>query len=135
MENLIIQILLYSPEILFGCGVLFLIKRSFFVKNGQTTLAEVTEIQERQNTKMGTGHVRVIYHPVLKFEDDDGVKYTCIVGQGGRFLSFNVGESVEVIYDKSNPNNSRLHHWFFLWPMPILLTASGAAAIYLKYIH
>ena len=80
MENLIIQILLNIPELLFGFGLVFLIKRSLFVKNGQTTFAEVTEIQERQNTKMGVssraGHVRVVYHPVLKFEDDE-LKLIC----------------------------------------------------------
>ena len=138
MENLIAQILLFTPELLFVFGLLFFMRRVLFVKKGRITFAKVTEIQERQNTRMGVsnrpGNVRVVYHPVLKFEDVDSATYTCIVGQGGRFLSFNVGESVAVIYDPNNPNNNRLNHWFFIWPVPVLLVIMGAASTYLKYI-
>jgi len=138
MEQIVIHIIIYLPEILSLAATLMVLQRTIFVKRANRTFGEVTDIEERQNTRMGVsstpGHRRVIYYPVIHFEDDSGKKYRCIAGLAARFLNYGVGERVPVIYNPANPQKCFLNHIYFVWITPLGFTLLAIVAIAYKYL-
>ncbi|WP_136810747.1 DUF3592 domain-containing protein [Desulfosediminicola flagellatus] len=138
MEQLIVHIIIYLPEILSVAAILMVIQRFHFLKNAIRTFGEVTGIEERQNTRMGVsstpGHRRVVHYPVIHFKDTANNKYRCIAGMAARFLNYGVGDRVPVIYNPSNPQKCFLNHIYFVWVTPLGCTLLAIGAIAYKYI-
>lgn len=135
MENLLVNILRYSPEIMFVIGVGFFIKRILFLKNAITTFGDVTGIEERK-IRYVSGNSwgnRIVYHPIIYFHDKSGKRYRCIPGMLGRFMSYNTGEKVPIIYRELDPIKAMVDNFFIVWTIPTLLLIFGIAAIFLKY--
>lgn len=135
METLLVNILRYFPDIMFVIGVGIFIKRIHFLKNTITTFGDVTGIEERKICYVSGNSWgnRIVYHPIIDFHDKSGKRYRCIPGMLGRFMSYNTGEKVPIIYRESDPIKSMVDSFFIVWTMPALLLIVGITAIFLKY--
>jgi hypothetical protein len=135
METILANVLRFSPEIMFVIGLWVFIKRIFFFKNATRTFGEVTGIEERKfiGISGNSWGNRIVYHPIVYFYDGSGKRYRCIVGMLGRYMSYNKGEKVPIIYKESNPMKSLVNSSFIVWTIPTLLLIVGIIAIVLKY--
>jgi len=135
MENILANILRFFPEIMFVSGIGIFIKRIFFFKNAIRTFGEVTGIDERKfiGVSGNSWGNRIVYHPIIYFDDKSGKRYRCIVGMLGRYMSYNNGEKVPIIYRESNPMKSLVNSLLIVWTIPTLLLIVGISAIVLKY--
>ena len=135
MENTLANILRFSPEIMFVFGFGIFINRIFFVQNAIRTFGEVAGIEERKHIGVSGNSWgnRIVYHPILYFNDNSGKRYRCIPGMLGRYMSYNTGDKVPIMYRESNPMNSLVNNFFIVWTLPTLLLIIGISAIVLKY--
>lgn len=135
METILANILRFFPEIVFIIGIGFFIKRILFFKNGARAFAEVTGIEERKYPYVSGNSWanRIVYHPILYFDDKSGKRYRCVAGMLGRFMSYNSGEKVPIIYKESNPMKSLVNSFFIVWTIPTIFLIVGLSAIVLKY--
>ena len=136
METIVAYILIFFPEIMFIIGIGVFIKRIFFFKNSIRTFGEVTGIDERKHTAISgnTWGNRIVYHPIIFFNDKSGKRYRCLAGMLGRFMSYNNGDKVPIIYRESNPMKALVNSIFIVWTLPTLLFIAGVSAIVLKYM-
>ena len=135
METILANVLRFSPEIMFVIGIGAFIKRILFFKNAIRTFGEVTGIEERKfiGVSGNSWGNRIVYHPIVYFKDTSGKRYRCIVGMLGRYMSYNNGEKVPIIYSESNPMKSLVNSIYIVWTIPTLLLTIGISAIILKY--
>lgn len=135
MENILANTLRFFPEIMFVIGVGVFIKRIFFLIRGITTFGDVTGIEERKirGVSGNSWGNRIVYHPIIYFDDKSGKRYRCIPGMLGRYMSYNTGEKIPIIYLESEPMKSLVNSFLIIWTIPALLLIVGMAAIILKY--
>jgi len=137
MEQIIVYIIIFLPEAFLVVGILYFIQRFVFIKKSIKTFGEVTRIEERQHTRIGVSGAasisRVVFHPVIYFNDIQKNKHRCMVGMGGRFLSYNVGDKVPIIYTESKPAKCFLNRIYFVWASPVLFLSLGVISMIFKY--
>ena len=135
METILANILRFFPEIMFVIGMGVFIKRILFFKNAIRTFGEVTGIEERKHIGISGNSWgnRIVYHPIIYFNDKSGKRYRCIPGMLGRCMSYNTDEKISIIYIESNPLRSLVNSFFMVWTLPTLLLVVGITAIVLKY--
>lgn len=135
MESVLANILRFFPEIMFVIGIGIFVYRVSFVKNAIGTFGEVTGIEERKHIGISGNSWgnRIVFHPIIYFEDSLGKRYRCIPGMLGRYLSYNTGDRVPIIYKESNPLKSLVNSFLMIWTLPTLLLLFGIIAIVLKY--
>ena len=135
METILANILRFFPEIMFVIGMGVFIKRILFFKNAIRTFGEVTGIEERKHIGISGNSWgnRIVYHPIIYFNDKSGKRYRCIPGMLGRYMSYNTDEKISIIYIESNPLRSLVNSFFMVWTLPTLLLVVGITAIVLKY--
>ncbi len=135
MESSLANILRFFSEIIFVIGLGILVNRVVFVKNAIRTFGEVSGIEERKHIGISgnTWGNRIVYHPIIYFNDKSGKIFRCIPGMLGRYMSYNTGDKVPIIYRESNPIKSMVNSFLIIWTIPTLLLLVGIAAIVLKY--
>ena len=138
IENTIISLLIFLPEIISVLGLVLLIKRILFLNNSREVLGEVTGLEARQtNSQLGVstvpGNRRAVFHPIIYFKDNNGNKHRLIVGQVGRYLSYNNGDKVLVLYNLSKPSEALLKNLYCIWVVPVSFLAIGILSMKYKY--
>ncbi len=135
MESALANILRFFPEIIFVIGAAIFVNRILFVINSVIIFGEVTGIEERKHIGVSGNSWgnRIVYHPIIYFNDNSGKRYRCIPGMLGRYMSYNTGDKVPIIYIKANPMKSLVNRFFIIWTLPTLVLVVGIAAIVLKY--
>jgi hypothetical protein len=66
----------------------------------------------------------VTYAPVIRYEVG-GRGYTFESNNSSDPPAYEVGERVELLYDRADPARARINSWFELWLMPVLLGGSA----------
>jgi Protein of unknown function (DUF3592) len=66
------------------------------------------------------------YHPVVRFTLPSGQARTFRSRSGSNPPSYSVGDTVEVLYDRDDPSDSRIDSTFSLWGGPIIVGGLGA---------
>jgi len=77
---------------------------------------------------------RTAYVPRVAFETPDGERVVFLDGIGTVPAEFQVGETVEVLYDPADPDSARIRTWGRIWLGPVLLVALGAAPLLVAFI-
>lgn len=119
-------------------GTIQFIKTRKLVKEGITTSAKIVDIKEKESTSQdseGFTSTSYSYAPVFEFTDKKGEKYTVESRHG--FASknkFKVGDSVEIIYLESNPENASIKKGGALWLLPIVLLSLGVLFLILAFV-
>jgi hypothetical protein len=65
------------------------------------------------------------YRPVVQFDTAEGRTITITVGLAERPAPYQVGASVEVLYDPNNPGAARLNRFSHLWFYTLMLAGFG----------
>jgi hypothetical protein len=105
------------------------------LSNGLRTAGQVIDIKEeiREETQHREGRSdikvrRMMYHPVVKFEDNRRHNWEFTEQTGSSEPSYNKGESVEVIYLETDPKGTAIINQGFLnWLVPGVLGLLGVA--------
>lgn len=96
-------ILLFFGVVLLAVGavVFLLISKSSQVKrDGVRVTGVISGYEERENREGTT----VDFHPIVKFQTDDGSTREVSLAIGYKNKPYTVGSSLQVIYDPKNPS-------------------------------
>lgn len=117
-----------------GIGVIFSIigivvtcKRVLFLFRAERTVGEITEVEARMKTKKG--RTLTYYYPKASFtaRDQSGHEIVSNIGYGK--CIHEVGQSIDVRYDPSNPQKAILGGTLALWGLPFALLFLGAVSL------
>lgn len=94
------------------------------MQNSTYTQAIVTNVRVSHRDQRDDGSWRkTIYYPTFSFEDEQGISYTKIA-QIGSNLKIQKGQSVDVLYDPKDPQET-VRRNSMLWLPGILFTLAG----------
>lgn len=88
-----------------------------------TATGVVVEMKVRPAVKTGGTEM---HSPVLRFTADDGKEYTVHSARGYSRSPFSEGDTVQVRYDRANPDTAVVDTFFEVWGLGALLSAFGA---------
>jgi Protein of unknown function (DUF3592) len=117
-------LLVAGPCILIYSVVSFVRTRSFL-----RCCVEVDGEVKRLERSKSSGKYGYTYAPVFSFTVADGQTYTVTSEVSTSPPGFDVGESVRVRYDPSNPEDARIHTFFQTWGGAVMWGIVGAAFI------
>jgi len=99
----------------------FAIYTAVFLGTAQKATGKVVQLNERYNSSAEA----VEYAPVFSFAAQDGKTYTVSSSTASNPSGFAVGDSVTVLYSKSNPEGARIASFLQLWLVPMVLAIIG----------
>lgn len=91
--------------------------------------ASGTVVGNSYATVMNDGNVSGVYLPIIEFVLPDKGKIRFTDKVGSLPPDYEVGASVEIIYNVENPADARINSWKRLWLVPVLLIAVGLLPI------
>lgn len=96
---------------------------------GTTATGTVVRLEESDTSEGGC----CVYSPVIEF-DAGGQTYSFEGGNASDPPAYEAGETVEVIYDPSDPSTAQINKWTERWLFPILIIpAMLLAALVLNF--
>jgi hypothetical protein len=106
------------------------------VKNGAT--ARGTVVENVGGTSTGTRGNSKVYYPVVRFQTESGQSFEEQLNMGSNPPAHQVGDVVEVLYDKSNPKDWTIRNALEMYFLPgmfgffatLLTIAAGIVAYY-----
>ena len=90
-----------------------------FKSKAESAEGTVIEMQPRHSDGSTT------YAPVVEFETAGGELVTYHSSSSSSPPAYDVGESVEVLYDPNDPSEAKINSFFNLWFLPLLLAGMG----------
>ena len=84
---------------------------------GVTTTGTVVRLEESDTAEGGC----CVYSPVIEFTASDDQKYTFEGGNASDPPAYDVGETVNIIYDPKEPDTAQINKWTERWLFPILI--------------
>jgi hypothetical protein len=84
--------------------------------NGETTTGTVVDLKESSHPETGC----CTYSPVIEFTVN-GSPYIFSGDNASNPPAYEVGETVEVLYDPADPDNAQINKWAERWLMPIII--------------
>ncbi|WP_115717821.1 DUF3592 domain-containing protein [Gallaecimonas mangrovi] len=91
-----------------------------FLKHAVTAPGQVVDLDYSQSSD-GSG----TYHPEVAFKDQYGQNHIFISNSGSNPPSYDRGDSVEVIYLPSKPEQARINSFLSVWFVPIICSIFG----------
>lgn len=84
--------------------------------SGSTTTGTVIEMEESSTSEGGC----CVSSPVIEFQSN-GQTYTFDGGNASNPPAYQVGETVPVIYDSSDPTTAQINKWSERWLFPLII--------------
>lgn len=94
-------------------------------EHGLRTRGTVVSVSRR--TRRRSGRRRTVYRPTVRFQAEDGRSYTFEGRESG--VSFDEGETVDVLYPGDDPEEARLDDLSSLWVQPLVLVVIGLVCL------
>lgn len=91
-----------------------------FLANAREAPAQVVGVQER----LGNNRERS-YYPVFRFRTESGATQEVVSPVGSNPPRYQQGDSVVILYDPARPDSVRIHTFFNVWAMPLILGSVG----------
>ncbi|WP_281232747.1 DUF3592 domain-containing protein [Flavobacterium gelatinilyticum] len=113
--------------LLAGALYLYLDKKDF-LKNAETVQGTVVELISKRSDNS------ITYAPVISFTTKEGNKIEFTSSVSSNPSSYNVGESVEVLYDPKAPNKANINGFSSLWIGPLILGILGVIFFLIGFI-
>jgi hypothetical protein len=118
-------------------GIVLIIKRIWFLWNARDVWGEVISMEERY--PFGPFEMRGVraipcYLPKIRFTADNGMTYEFIDHSTSRFLSYQVGSSVPVVYDPKDPRKAYIKHVLILWSRLVGILGIGIVLLFLVFL-
>ena len=119
----------FFTKILFPIIGIFLIlggKSSYnstsdFIDNSLVEQGQVINLLERESEDS------ITYAPVIRYSDLEGKNHEFVSGASSNPPSYQIGESVEILYLKSNPERVEVKSFFSLWGGATIMFLIGIA--------
>jgi hypothetical protein len=138
LESLLSLICALAPGLLFlTTGIVLIIKRILFLRHARDVWGEVISMEERY--PFGPFEMRGVraipcYLPKIRFTADNGMTYEFIDHSTSRFLSYQVGSSVSVVYDSKDPRKAYIKHVLILWPRLVGILGIGIVLLLFVFL-
>lgn len=127
-----------------GVGLLFLVisilvssSMRKFVSKAQQTQGTIVDMVLSRGSSSSSTNASYTYAPVFEFRAISGQMIRVQESVSSNPPQFQVGETVEVLYDPEDPQNARINKWSNLYLFPtlfgvigLLITAIGVAVGY-----
>jgi hypothetical protein len=94
-----------------------------FIRRSVEVTGEVIRLE--RSVDRGGSASYIEYAPVFSFTVADGNAYTVISKISSSPADFNVGESVRVRYDPTNPQDARIHTFLQTWGAAVIFGVIG----------
>lgn len=91
------------------------------LSNSHKTLGKIVGINEERQSKGG-----YMYSPLIKYKSGTGDEYVYSSATKTGYSSYKIGQEVELIYDKNNPQNARINSILDIWFLTILMGVLGS---------
>tara|TARA_B100000809_G_C15037492_1_gene494299 strand:+ start:388 stop:1086 length:699 start_codon:yes stop_codon:yes gene_type:complete len=105
---------------LLSLAVFMALNTSNFLKAATAGAGEVIDLVESVSDGSTT------YAPVVRFATSNGQEYEFKSNTSSNPPSYNIGESVEVLYIHSSPSDAKINGFFSLWGVSIISGILGA---------
>lgn len=96
-----------------------------FVASAVKGQAQVSRLSSRRS-----GKGRPVYFPVLRFKTEAGTEHEVVSSVGSSPPSYTAGDTVPILYNPARPEEVRIHSFFYVWMLTIVL--GGVAAVFLS---
>lgn len=96
-----------------------------FMDRAERASGTVVEVVARSGTD-SNGNPTTYYYPVVEFRTASGQSVRQQAATGSNPPSHRVGETVEMVYDPSDPQGARINDFTSIWLLPAVLLGIGA---------
>ncbi len=93
------------------------------LSNSHKTLGKIVGIEEERRRNSGD-----MYSPVIKYKSISGDEYVYHSSTKTGYTSYKIGQEIELIYDKNNPQNARVNSFLDIWFLTIIMGVGGWAS-------
>ena len=118
-RSLGLVIFLIVGLLLLGGGFYTLFKVNHLIKTGVRTVGVVVGYDYASDSDGDT------YYPIIRFSTIEGEVVQFTESFGSSSQAFDVGETVNILYDPQNVKGARINKWFRLWFLPTMLIGFG----------
>ncbi len=106
-------------------GSFWLFKRNYdFLSTSLTATGQVIDMESSTKNRPASG--LAVYHPVVRFEMEDGTEVIYRSRTGSNPATHRVGEEVKVHYRYDNPQQAKIDSFTDLWLWPSVMLVAGA---------
>jgi hypothetical protein len=92
-----------------------------FIDRAETVQGEVIELERSRSSSDPS----VVFYPIVRFSPATGQQRTFRSPVGSSPPAYAVGESVSILYDRTNPDDARIDSFWFLWLLPTITGGIG----------
>ena len=121
---------LYGGCCLFLVGIGFGVYTRIFIAQSIATTGKVIRLEPQADPENHT----VNYAPVFSFVAEDGKSYTVHAAVASNPPEFEEGQSVNVLYIRSNPMHASIASGVQLWFLPLVFCILGAVFAPIGYL-
>ncbi len=122
--------LLLVQRLFLGLGVLGLVGAAFWANHTRSFLAHashatgtVVNLVGRSSGQSGSGQGRqATWAPEVQFVSPDGRVHTFVSSTSSSPPAYDRGESVDVLFEASNPDGAKINGFISLWGGPLIIT-------------
>ena len=93
------------------------------LSNSRKTFGRIIDIEEEKRRNGG-----YMYSPVIKYKSVTGDEYIYDSNTKTGYTSYKIGQEIELIYDKNNPQNARVNSFLDIWFLTIIMGVGGWAS-------
>lgn len=107
-----------------ACLVLAAVMGAFtarFVVRSMATVGTITGLGEKVNADDG----KTYYYPEFAFVAQDGKTYTAVSHTGSSTAAYTVGQSVQILHDRTDPSAARIDSFGQIWGGDMLAALVG----------
>jgi Protein of unknown function (DUF3592) len=101
-------------------GIFTLVRTRSFLASAREAQARVVGMKERIGTER-----QVAYYPVLRYQTHQGSVKEIVSSVGSNPPRYKEGDSVVILYDPAKPESARIHTFFNVWGVPLILGGMG----------
>lgn len=102
------------------CGAAWLMTKHRLVARALRAQGRVIGYEEKRDSDGST------FAPIFTFVDANGKKHTLTRGWSTDLKAHRVGEPVEILYLREQPEKARIHSLSDIYGLPVILSATGA---------
>ncbi len=101
-----------------------------FLRNAATAQGVITEVVKEPNYGDYSRHSSLWrYRPRVRFSDEKGREFVFLSPTSNSYPTYQVGQTVDLLYDPINPNAAQLRGFFSQWAGPLFGAIFGISLI------
>ena len=138
LESQLSLICALAPGLLFlTIGIVLIIKRIWFLRHARDVWGEVISMEERY--PFGPFHswdqpAIPCALPKVRFTANNGITYEFVAYATTRFLSYQVGGFLPVVYNPKDPRKAYIKHMLPLWSGPVSISGLGIVLLLFVFL-